>query len=147
MKIHIFCAGRTPRPYEQAWIEEYLKRGERFAKIQFLRVRESPDKDRWIEIESKIPPSSWRIVLDDKGKLYTTKEWVDLFGRVERERKGVVSFLIGGAYGLPERLQKTADTTLSLSPLTLPHRIALLVLCEQIYRVLTVRTNAPYHHA
>ena len=57
-----------------------------------------------------------------------------------------LAFLIGGAYGLPERVSKSAELKLSLSAMTLPHRLARLVLAEQIYRAYTILRNEPYSH-
>ena len=57
----------------------------------------------------------------------------------------VVAFLVGGAEGHPEAVREEADLLLSLSPLTLQHELALLVLMEQLYRVLTLRAGHPYH--
>lgn len=56
-----------------------------------------------------------------------------------------VAFLVGGAEGHPEAVREEADLLLSLSPLTLQHELALLVLMEQLYRVLTLRAGHPYH--
>ena len=55
-----------------------------------------------------------------------------------------VSFFIGGAYGFSSDFLRSLKT-LSLSPLTLSHKIAQIVLCEQIYRALSIMTNHPYH--
>ena len=57
-----------------------------------------------------------------------------------------ITFAIGGADGLPRRAGGARDPALSLSALTLPHRLARLVLLEQIYRALTIIRGEPYHH-
>jgi 23S rRNA (pseudouridine1915-N3)-methyltransferase len=62
------------------------------------------------------------------------------------QRSGSVAFLIGGAYGLPREVSERASVTLSLSKLTLPHRLARLFLCEQLYRAFTIQRNEPYSH-
>ena len=64
---------------------------------------------------------------------------------IEQE-PGSAAFLIGGAYGLPPEVSKRADVQLSLSPMTLPHRLARLVLAEQLYRAFTILRNEPYSH-
>ena len=139
MKIEILCIGNTPRPHEVRWIDDYLERAGKFATVRFHRI-----KDR--DIETKISKQTHRIVLDEKGKLHTTEELKNLFARIERTGKKSVTFILGGAYGLPKETIASADTLFSLTPLTLPHRLALLVLCEQVYRVLSWRAGAPYHH-
>ena len=68
-----------------------------------------------------------------------------LVADLERD-PGSAAFLIGGSYGLPPEVGKRADIQLSLSPLTLPHRLARLVLAEQLYRAFTILRNEPYSH-
>ncbi len=58
--------------------------------------------------------------------------------------KGSVAFVIGGAEGIPSELSKKADARLSLSRLTLPHRLARVVLLEQLYRSLSILRGEPY---
>ena len=60
--------------------------------------------------------------------------------------KGVVAFVVGGADGLPAAIVKAAHERWSLSALTFPHRIARLVLVEQLYRAMTILRNEPYDH-
>jgi 23S rRNA (pseudouridine1915-N3)-methyltransferase len=57
-----------------------------------------------------------------------------------------LAFVIGGADGIPAEIVAKAHDTLSLSRMTLPHRLARLVLCEQLYRAMTIRKGEPYHH-
>ena len=56
-----------------------------------------------------------------------------------------INFFIGGAYGFDREFLKKCDTTISLSDLTMAHKIANLVLCEQIFRSLAILNNHPYH--
>jgi 23S rRNA (pseudouridine1915-N3)-methyltransferase len=153
VNLRIVCAGRTPKPHEARWLEEYLTRAKPFAKIDLVRVRERPSENpertarrTWEEIEEKIPPQSFRVLLDPKGKLLSTAEFSALFDRAEKTGRKGIAFVVGGSYGLPPEAARSADFLLSLTPLTLPHRLALLILCEQIYRVLSWRAGAPYHH-
>ena len=69
-----------------------------------------------------------------------------MVGRAENESVQSVVFLIGGAYGLPQELSKKADLRLSLSAMTLPHRLARLFLAEQIYRAFSILRGEPYDH-
>ncbi|MBP7681861.1 MAG: 23S rRNA (pseudouridine(1915)-N(3))-methyltransferase RlmH, partial [Deltaproteobacteria bacterium] len=67
-------------------------------------------------------------------------------GRCEGEGVQSAVFLIGGSYGLPKVISKRADVQLSLSAMTLPHRLARLLLAEQVYRGFTILRNEPYSH-
>lgn len=82
-----------------------------------------------------------RIALDPRGKILSTEEFSKMLDRSE----GKLTFFIGGAYGLENSFVQTCDKTLSLSKLTLSHKLAHLVLMEQIYRGLTLLHNHPYH--
>jgi 23S rRNA (pseudouridine1915-N3)-methyltransferase len=66
--------------------------------------------------------------------------------RAENDSIQTLVFLIGGAYGLPESVSKAADLQLSLSAMTFPHRLARLVLAEQLYRAFSILRNEPYDH-
>lgn len=84
------------------------------------------------------------VVLDERGTDLTT---VKLAQRLEdwMREGGDTAFIIGGADGIDEELKQRADAMIRLSSLTLPHAMARLVLCEQLYRAVSVVKNHPYH--
>ena len=153
MDILILAAGRTPPTHEQEWIEDYLRRASRFRTVKLTRIRERLAKSpkdtaacTFEALKARIPPHSAIVLLDPSGEAASTDRWVRFFGGIERGANKHLVFLIGGSYGLPAEARAVADFTFSLSPLTLPHRVALLILTEQIYRVLSLRAGTPYHH-
>lgn len=84
-----------------------------------------------------------RVALDAAGKLQDTPAFArSLEALLLRGRD--VAFLIGGATGLSDEVRRAADAVWSLSPLTLPHRLALLVLCEQVFRAAELARGGPY---
>src|SRR5213075_3232083 len=89
------------------------------------------------------PPTS--IALEVGGESWTTERFARHIG--ERMLRGTraLTFAIGGADGLPPALSARAGLRLSLSAMTLPHRMARLVLLEQIYRALSIIRGEPYH--
>lgn len=153
MKIQILCAGRSLKKHEQDWIDIYLTRIQKFCSTELIRIRErslkTPNQTStktWQELKRKIPTNSYQVLLDAKGQEMKTKELLNLIQDIERRGKRSISFILGGSYGLPPEARESADTLFSLSKLTLPHRVALLILCEQIYRALTMKAGTPYHH-
>lgn len=144
MKIEIICGLRSWRDYERDWIEEYLKRLQKYVPTNLVRVR--PDGKRKTDLSSKIPPESYRVFLDPGGQAVDTAGFADLVARAERSNKKKLAFLVGSSYGLPSPHRGPHDQVISLTPLTLPHRLALLVLVEQLYRVFSWRAGSPYHH-
>jgi 23S rRNA (pseudouridine1915-N3)-methyltransferase len=139
-----------------AWIEaacaEYARRMPRDARIEFMAIKpEAPSGGvtRALDIEAKrilasVPRDCVKVVLDERGALLSTRE---LAGRIDRWRASGrdVAFIIGGAEGLAPELKRGADFSWSLTPLTLPHGLARVVLAEQLYRAITILHNHPYH--
>ena len=82
-------------------------------------------------------PSARKILLDPAGKALDSKGLTALFDRD-------LVFVIGGADGLPPEWKPRADLLLALSPMTMPHELARVVLAEQIYRALTTLRGHPY---
>ena len=135
MRLRVVAVGRPRLAYARFGVEEYARRMRRYAPLDLVFVRKG---------EELLPKAEGhrKVVLDERGRLLTTEE---LYRRLlvwEGER---VAFLVGGAEGHPEAVREEADLLLSLSPLTLQHELALLVLMEQLYRVLTLRAGHPYH--
>ena len=135
MRLRVVAVGRPRLAYARLGVEEYARRMRRYAPLARVFVRKGADL-------LPTPAGHRKAVLDARGRLLTTEE---LYRRLlvwEGER---VAFLVGGAEGHPEAVREEADLLLSLSPLTLQHELALLVLMEQLYRVLTLRAGHPYH--
>ena len=86
----------------------------------------------------KIPERTRLVALDEHGEDLTTRRFAALLDRP-------TTFAIGGADGLDAALKQRAALLLRLSSLTLPHALAQVVLCEQLYRAATLRLGHPYH--
>ena len=84
--------------------------------------------------------SGYVVALDERGQALDSVEFAEML-----KDKSVVSFFIGGAYGLSENFKAKADKIISLSRLTLAHKIAKLLLFKQIFRALSINANHPYH--
>ena len=90
------------------------------------------------KIREKIPRNTRLVALDERGSDLTTKQFAALLGEP-------TAFVIGGADGLDPALKKEAALLLRLSALTLPHALAQVLLCEQLYRAVSILTGHPYH--
>lgn len=84
----------------------------------------------------------YRIALSDKACGYSSQAWASYLTKLSHSK---IAFIIGGAFGLDPELIKQCDTCISLSKMTLPHRMAFLVLAEQIYRASEITNNTAYH--
>jgi 23S rRNA (pseudouridine1915-N3)-methyltransferase len=141
MRIHFIFLGKTRRAECRAMLEDYRARIGHYASIEITELREDSAALRRFAIE----PAAAIVLLDAAGKHYTTAEFARWL-RTQRDRGGAqpVVFLCGGAAGFPEALRRAATTKLSLSPMTMPHELARVVLAEQIYRGFTILSGHPY---
>jgi 23S rRNA (pseudouridine1915-N3)-methyltransferase len=97
-------------------------------------------------IIAKVGKGDFVVALNDRGRSYTSKGFAEQIERLLTGEKKRVCFIIGGAYGFHPSIIERADLTLSISPMTLPHEIARLVMVEQIYRAFTILKREPYSH-
>lgn len=95
---------------------------------------------------SKLSGSDTVILLDERGKQYSSVDFADfLQGYMNRGLKTLV-FVVGGPYGFSDEMYKRANGQLSLSKMTLTHQMIRLFFIEQVYRGMTILKNEPYHH-
>ncbi len=122
--------------------------------VEWIRIRPVKHTERTyvirqetlkvIEVVSKLKNTAW--VLDEFGKEYTTLDLSEKLQKLRDTGKETI-FIIGGSFGLDrELLWPYAENWLSVSRLTLPHGLALLVLSEQIYRIHEIWKGSKYHH-
>ena len=155
LRLTLISVGKNAESFVRDACADYAARIRRYADLILTVVPEEriapPGKKEFIlrregeRIREKIPPSALRIMLDERGTNFTSEAFSRLFEKwMATGTRGVV-FILGGAYGLDEALKKEADFRLSLSPLTLTHGMARMILLEQIYRAFTLIRKEPYH--
>lgn len=152
--ITIAAIGKIKEKYFAQAATEYLKRLKPYIKIDVRELKPEPfkresDKERAKKLEAERilkflekHPSSRVIVLDERGQGFNSLELAEFL----KKQGGHLIFVIGGALGLDKQILKRGSATLSLSPLTLPHELARVVLLEQIYRAVTILKNKSYHY-
>jgi 23S rRNA (pseudouridine1915-N3)-methyltransferase len=150
VRYRIVVVGRLRRGFYQQGCQHYLERLKPFGRVELIEVKEGrgggPDQVRQAEGDSLLAASEGRLIaLDERGEAYRSKELAQRLTALELSGESTVSVLIGGAAGLPETVRRAAAEAWSLSPLTLPHELARLVLLEQLYRAETIRSGHPYH--
>lgn len=153
MRLAVVAVGHRQPGWVTEGCAEYLKRMPRELPATVLEIKPEPrgsktreqllsaEKSRLIEA---IPAGSRRVVLDEKGEDLTTLKLARRLEAWMLDGRDTV-LLIGGADGLDEELKDQADDRIRLSSLTLPHGLARLLLCEQLYRAMSVLKNHPYH--
>ena len=135
MKYTVLAVGRIRAPFADD-LEHYRKLLAGQARVELIELREDAD------VERRIPPRSYRVLLDLRGKTYDSPafaRWLE-----ERRRGGRdVCFVVGGPYG--SALER-CDERLSFGPMTFPHQLARVMLVEQLYRAHKILAGEPYHH-
>lgn len=93
-----------------------------------------------------ISDDDYLVILDEKGRERTTAElsgWLQNAFMLQKKR---IVFLVGGPWGISEKVSSRADESISLSKLTFSHQVVRLLFLEQLYRVLSILRGDPYHH-
>lgn len=154
MKIRIVAVGKDRSALFEPAVEEYLGRIRRIVPVEVTEVASSRKggaeaararKEEGQALLARTKASDWVIALDERGEHLDSEAFSRQIVQAAMNRGRDLAFLIGGAEGHAEEVLARAETRLSLSRMTLAHRLARLVLAEQIYRALTIARGEPYH--
>jgi len=152
MRVRVFWIGKTRLPGVAELTDEYAKRLGRYCDFQGQELREVLREGKrsaggCTAAEEKLLSRSEgarRVALDPAGRRWNSQELAK-FLRTERDGGGrAIAFCVGGAEGFSAAFREQADLLLSLSPMTLPHELARVVLLEQLYRAFTLLAGHPY---
>jgi 23S rRNA (pseudouridine1915-N3)-methyltransferase len=152
--IRIIAVGKVKKPYYRAALDDYLGRLSHYCRCDEVEVKASKKDEKkgarvairaeGDALDAAAPRLGVRIALDERGRGLGSVEFARVLGNA-RDQDRDVSFFIGGALGLDEKVVGTCSQTLSLSAMTLPHELARVVLAEQLYRAMTIMAGEPYH--
>jgi len=138
VKLAVVAVGKIRERDLRSVANDYLARIRRYVRLDEIEVLNDAALARALPTEATI------VALDPAGDALTSSAFSKKLEGWGRRGKGDVAFVIGGAEGIPETLVRSATARLSLSSLTLPHRLARVVLLEQIYRAFTILRGEPY---
>jgi 23S rRNA (pseudouridine1915-N3)-methyltransferase len=141
MKLHIITIGKPKLDYAKLAWDEYLKR---LGKYHNVKVTNIPDKQNNAKTILISAVNSFKVALVIDSKELTSLELAEFLDTRAQSGK-TVSFLIGGPEGLPKEVIEASEFQLSLSKLTLPHDMAMIILMEALYRASSIATGHPYH--
>ena len=154
MRYNIVCVGNIKEKYYTQAVEEYVKRLSRFADVSILKVEEEKLRhDRPSDIIQVIEKEGERllakcngyvVLCDIGGKMLDSVALSKTLQSI-KQQDSIITFVIGGSYGTSEKVRNRADFRLSFSPMTFPHQLMRVVLCEQLYRAETIAKNIAYH--
>lgn len=157
LQINILYVGNIKDKFFAQAVEEYEKRLSKTCKIKNIELKEEKPKD---ESDSEIalvikkegdrlleaiPQKSYKIALCVEGKQISSEELAEKIESVTVSGYSEITFIIGGAFGMDERVKKLADMRLSISKMTFTHRMMRVILIEQIYRAENILSGGNYH--
>lgn len=150
MRYRIVAVGRLRRGFYAEGCRYYLGRLATFAQVELAEVKEGKgnDADRKVQAEGEALLAQGRgriITLDERGKQQRSGEMAGRLSDLELAGDSSITLLVGGAEGFSKQVRGESHESWSLSPLTLPHELARLLLLEQLYRAETIRAGHPYH--
>lgn len=153
-QIHILAVGKLREPHWKNAAAAYMNRLRRGYDLVETLIKDgdaslSPAERMEIEgerilqaLKSGLTP----VCLDERGKMFSSVEFA-AFLRHSFDTAKTPCFIVGGAYGLSEKVKTRASRLISFSPMTFPHELARVLLFEQLYRADAILHNRPYHHA
>lgn len=151
MSLAIIAVGKKHEGWVADGIRRYQKRLAKPWDIEWVLLSHSTldgDKARQnesVRILNKLPPHEYVVLLDERGTMLDSPTLSKLCEQQFIASRHV-TIVIGGAYGVSDKLRERADTVWSLSPLVFPHQLVRLILIEQLYRAQEISLGHPYHH-
>lgn len=131
----------------RALADDYLARIARYARVEEIELKDGSPDEVAARFAKAVPVErSLVVALEVDGEAWSSRQVADFLEEGAHASVQSLVFLIGGSYGLPPSTTRGADRKLSLSKMTLPHRLARIVLLEQIYRGFTILRGEPYSH-
>lgn len=142
-RIKILCVGKASKPFCRDGCAEYLKRLKSFYDVTVTELSEQPTVKK--ECDELLKRMAGACALMDIGGEAVDSEGLAEFVKSELERADELTFVIGGASGVDERVRKAARKRISFGAVTYPHQIVRMLLLEQLYRAATIINHIPYH--
>ena len=138
MRICVYAVGRMRGSHWQPLAADYLARIVRYAKCEVVELKDDA------ELVRAAPRADVVVALEVQGNRLNSTQFAQKFALWARCGQGRVAFIVGGCEGIPRSISRCTDYQLSLSDMTLPHRLARVFLLEQIYRAQTLLRGEPY---
>lgn len=141
--------------YLRVGIDDYLKRLRRYGDIEMIELPDVRGARSMTETEqcrregetilSRLMPGDRLVLLDERGREYTSREFASFLGSECQTARRLV-LVVGGPYGFDDAVYARCDAKVSLSRMTFNHEMVRLFLAEQVYRAMTILRGEPYHH-
>ena len=160
LNIKVLCVGKIREKSLKELIEEYEKRISKYAKLEIIELDDdkipqnaSPAIEEQVKISEsnkliekiKKHPNSNVILLDLKGKQYSSEEFAEKIDNIQTYSSSTIIFVIGGSLGMSQELLNLSNDKICFSKMTFPHQLIRVFLLEQIFRAFKILNNETYH--
>ncbi len=150
MTINLICVGNLKETFSKQEQEEYLKRLSAFCKVNVIEIKEQNQfenssvtlEKEGEEILKKL--KGYVILCDIKGKELSSPALAEKLENL-MQTNSEISFVVGGSYGVCEKVKSLSKEKISFSPMTFPHNLFRIMLLEQVYRAFTIINGKTYH--
>ena len=156
MNITLLTVGKTDRNWIWEGLQTYCARLKHYMPFSVVEIPDLKNisalsKDQIKEKEGQLILKNLKdadevILLDEKGKEYTSKEWALMLEKKISSGGRNIVFGIGGPYGFSSQVYSRANGMISLSRMTFSHQMVRTIFTEQLYRAFTIMKGEPYHH-
>ena len=158
LNMRIVCVGKLREQFYIDAFNEYSKRLSAYCKFECVELNEtklgsSPsdkeiaaalDKEA-VDIERALGKDAYVIAMCVEGKQLKSEDFAQKINALAVSGRGRICFVIGGSFGISQRIKQRADVRLSMSEMTFPHHLARVMLAEQIYRAFKIIKGSKYH--
>ncbi len=144
IKLNVIAVGKLKEKFWVDAVNEYIKRISRFAEINVIQI----DEERTLMREGEEilrKAKGLKVVTDIKGKLIDSPGIAELISDASNKGTSEISFIIGSSEGLCDKVKQAADIRISFGAVTYPHQLMRVILCEQLYRAMTIINKITYH--
>ena len=156
MKIALLLTGKTTEKHIAEGVNIFSERVKKYTAFEIITLpdlrntrnmtaREQKTREG-VKIIQSLRSDDLIVILDDKGKEFTTMEFAGWLERSFMLPKKRIVFVIGGPWGFADDVYSKSDIRLSVSRMTFSHQVVRLLFLEQLYRVFTIIKGDPYHH-
>ena len=156
MKLLLTVIGKTSTDYLIEGIDRYVKRIGHYVPFELkvlpdVKMPKNGTFEKHKQLEgaallSELKPNDTLILLDERGRQYTSREFAQFIDNRMVNVAGRIVFAVGGPYGFSPEVYARANGQISLSKMTFSHEMVRLFFVEQIYRAMTILRGEPYHH-
>lgn len=146
--IKLICVGKVKENFYKEAIKEYIKRLSKYTKLNVIEIDDEPNingiEKEGLNILKNINDKDYVITLEINGNMLTSEELSSKIDNILINNSNI-DFVIGGSYGLSDKIKQKSNYKLSFSKQTFPHQLFRVMFLEQLYRAFKIKNNETYH--